>query len=160
MNGEKRRISSKALFTAIEELLAEDRQAVFTVTGMSMWPFLCHGRDQVIVERCDPKLLKRGDVVLFQTPLGNYLLHRITALGGDWFETTGDGNCSRDGLFPLACIKARACRFIRKGKPIHCDAPLWRLIFWAWGVLFPIRRFLLKLLRRISSIKNVIRKRA
>lgn len=60
MMEEKRWISSKALFTAMEALLAEDRQAVFTVTGMSMWPFLCHGRDQVIVKRCSPNNLKKG----------------------------------------------------------------------------------------------------
>lgn len=39
MDKEKRWISSEELFSAIEELLAENRQAVFTVTGMSMWPF-------------------------------------------------------------------------------------------------------------------------
>ena len=50
MEKEKKLISSQELFSAIGELLAQGRQAVFTVTGMSMWPFLCHGRDQVVVQ--------------------------------------------------------------------------------------------------------------
>ena len=44
MEREIQKIASKELFSMIEELLAEGRQAAFTVTGMSMWPFLCHGR--------------------------------------------------------------------------------------------------------------------
>ena len=43
MEREIQKIASKELFSMIEELLAEGRQAAFTVTGMSMWPFLCHG---------------------------------------------------------------------------------------------------------------------
>lgn len=159
MKEEKRWISSKALFSAIEELLAEDRQAVFVVTGMSMWPFLCHGRDQVVVERCDQTRLKRGDVVLFQTALGNYILHRITRLDSEFFESTGDGNCFRDGRFPRTCIKARVRSFIRKGKTIPCDSPGWRAVFALWGMLFPVRGVLLKTLVRAGRMKDSVKKR-
>lgn len=153
MEQEKRWISPDNLFPAIEELLAEGRQAVFTVTGMSMWPFLCHGRDQVIVERCCFSSLKTGDIVLFQTPLGNYMLHRITDLGDSDFETTGDGNCFRDGRFPSACIKAKACTLIRKGAEIPCDALFWRIVFGIWSVCFPIRSSLLRILKKVSQLK-------
>ena len=159
MMDETRKISSNVLFTAIEELLAENWQAVFTVTGMSMWPFLCHGRDQVVLKRCDLDKLKKGDVVLFQTPLGNYMLHRITRLKGEQFETTGDGNCFRDGLFPRNCVKAKACSFIRKGKTISCDEPLWQMIFDIWSFLYPIRRYLLWGLRGLSHVKAWVRNR-
>ena len=90
-------LPSKDLFAAIEEQLALGRKALFTVTGMSMWPFICHGRDSVIVEAGVPDLLRVGDIVLLQTPMTNYMLHRITGLKEDSFETTGDGNCFRDG---------------------------------------------------------------
>lgn len=96
---ETKRLAPELLFAAVEEQLALGRKASFTVTGMSMWPFICHGRDQVVVTACDPDSLRVGDVVLFQTPLGNYMLHRVTALGPDAFETTGDGNCF---FFPCA----------------------------------------------------------
>lgn len=56
---EKRWISSELLFTSIIKEFAEGRQAAFTVTGMSMWPFLCHGRDQVIVGSCRPEEIRR-----------------------------------------------------------------------------------------------------
>lgn len=56
---EKRLISSSVLFTAIEEELQNHHQASFTITGMSMWPFLCHGRDKVIITACAAADLKK-----------------------------------------------------------------------------------------------------
>ncbi|MGM9889487.1 MAG: S24/S26 family peptidase, partial [Floccifex porci] len=64
-------VSDQELFSVIGEVLAEQRQALFVVTGMSMWPFICHGRDKVIVEKVDSEKLKKGDIILLQTPLGN-----------------------------------------------------------------------------------------
>lgn len=154
MMEEKSWISSEALFSAVEELLDEKQKAVFIITGMSMWPFLCHGRDQVIVKKCDFDHLKKGDVILFQTPFGNYILHRITSLTSEYFETTGDGNCFRDGQFPISCIKAQVSSFIRKEKIISCDSALWKIIFKTWELLFPVRRYLLWILMGISHIKN------
>ena len=49
-----------------------------------MWPFICHGRDRVVLSSCTPDQLKVGDIVLFQTPLGNYMLHRITEHNALW----------------------------------------------------------------------------
>lgn len=155
MKEEKRWISSEALFSAVEELLAENRQAIFTVTGMSMWPFLCHGRDQAVVEHCNPETLKKGDIVLFQTVLGNYMLHRVTGLEENRFETTGDGNCFRDGWFSADCAKARAVTLIRKGQKIDCRSPVWKLIFHVWMFLFPVRKYLLCLLVKFSRWKNM-----
>lgn len=151
---EKRWISSEDLFSAIAELLAEQKQAVFTVTGMSMWPFICHGRDQVVVEACNSDMLKKGDIILWCTPSGKYLLHRITTLSENCFETTGDGNCFRDGIFPRSCIKARVVKIIRKEKTIDCSSPFWKIVFHIWMWFFPLRKWLLKLLRKISQLKR------
>lgn len=140
MDMEKQLISSKELFSAIEELLAEGRQAAFTVTGMSMWPFLCHGRDQVIVEACRPDLLRRGDIVLLQTYLGNYLLHRITEKTNTGVVTTGDGNCFRDGEFVFSCVRAKAVSLRRKGKIIKCGSWQWKIVSHIWMALFPLRK--------------------
>lgn len=115
---EKRWISSNDLFLAIGELLAENKQAVFTITGNSMWPFLAHGRDQVIIEKCNIAEIKKGDIVLFRTIYGNYILHRITKIMNHRFESTGDGLCQRDGSFELDCIEAKVVKLIRKGKII------------------------------------------
>ena len=155
---EIKRLEPSVLFAAVEEQLAQGRLASFTVTGMSMWPFICHDRDQVVVTACDPESLQVGDVILFQTPMGNYMLHRITALWQDNFETTGDGNRFRDGWFPLRCAKAKVVRIQRDGKSIDCEAPGWRFLFRVWMFLFPVRAPLLRLLKRLGRYKARIRR--
>ncbi len=155
---ETERMAPELLFSAVSEELAAGRDASFTVTGMSMWPFICHGRDQVVVTACDPASLRVGDIVLIQTPLTNYMLHRITALRTDAFETTGDGNCFRDGWFPRSCVKARVKTITRGGRTIDCSALRWRFVFTVWRVLFPIRKPLLRLCRRLGALKARIRK--
>lgn len=146
----KRTISAEILFDAVAKQLAENRQAVFTVTGMSMWPLLCHGRDSVIVEAPNPADLKKGDIVLFQPFPGCYLLHRITARGDGWFETTGDGNTTRDGHFPDRCLTARVTGLIRRGQYLDCRSLL--LLFYGriWMILFPLRPWLFRLWRKIN----------
>ena len=92
---------------------------------------------------------------LLQTPLGNYLLHRVTKVTALDFETTGDGNCFRDGYFPFLCLRAKVVKLIRKGKEIDCSLWYWRIVFFIWNLLFPIRKELLWLLRKISRLKNI-----
>ena len=50
MISEKHLISEHILFEEIRGQLAAGRMVSFTVTGMSMWPFLCHGRDRVVIK--------------------------------------------------------------------------------------------------------------
>ena len=57
------RIPATELFENVRLLLHEGYSASFTVTGKSMWPLLGHGRDQVILESCAGKALKKGDII-------------------------------------------------------------------------------------------------
>lgn len=140
MKSETRLISSKILFTAISEQLAGGRQASFTVTGMSMWPFLCHVRDKVIISAAKPENLRKSDIVLFQPVKDKFILHRITKRTPEYFETTGDGNLFRDGKFPYDCIMAKVDKVVRKGKTIDCDNLGWKILARLWMFLFPIRK--------------------
>lgn len=144
MNVEKRYISAKILFEAVSEQLACGRQAVFTVTGMSMWPFIRHGRDSVIVEAVKTEDLRKGDIVLLRASEEQFLLHRITRQSDGYFETTGDGNLFRDGKFPYSCIIARVRKVIRKGKTIDCDSFWWKMFSGIWMLLFPVRKYLFR----------------
>jgi len=156
---QRKYISSGELFPVVLDLLNEYKQACFIVTGMSMWPFICHGRDKAIVEKCDPDKVKKGDIVLLEAVSGRYLLHRITKVLPDGIQTTGDGNCHRDGVFPRSCIRAKIVKIIRKGKVIDCTSVLWRGIFCLWMRMFPVRRYLLAVLRRIGRLKGQLRKK-
>lgn len=140
MQRAKKLIPAEVLFAAIAEQLVCDRQAKFTVTGMSMWPFICHGRDQVIVGAVKPEELRKGDIILFQPVEGRYLLHRITKRTKEYFETTGDGNLFRDGKFLYDCVIAKVDKVIRNGKTIDSSNLGWRILSRYWMWLFPVRK--------------------
>lgn len=148
---EHRFISSEDLFTAISEQLALGRQATFTVTGMSMWPFLCHGRDQVVVGTVSREDLHKGDIVLYRIPEGKYVLHRITSLHAEAIQTTGDGNLFRDQPVSYSSVAAKVFSVVRKGKRISCSNWKWRLASHVWMNLFPFRRLLLRICTAIGN---------
>lgn len=151
MQKEKNLISSRVLFTEISEQLDRNRQAAFTVTGMSMWPLICHGRDQVIIEKTEKDRLKKGDIILYRITEEQYILHRITRMEDEYFQTTGDGNLHRDPFMPYESIIARVCKIIRDGKEVVCDELKWKALFRLWMFLFPIRKWIFRVWFRIRK---------
>lgn len=151
---EKKWISDKDLFSAVFDALLDGKQVSFTVTGMSMWPFLCHGRDKVIVSSVEN--LKKGDIVLWQTPTGRHILHRLVYLDDIYFETAGDGNCFKDGRLPRTMIKAKVVSVVRKNKKISCDSFKWRILGSLWTMLFDWRKILLIILKKTSHIFHYV----
>ena len=147
-------ISTHDLFPVMLSMMHEGHKVAFTISGYSMWPFLAQDRDKVILESVKTEELKVGDIILFQRPDNEYALHRITRIRQNYFESTGDGNCFRDGWFPMSCIKAKAITLIRKDKPMSCNSLFWKSVFYLWMKLYPIRRILLRTLKLISKIKN------
>lgn len=155
---EKKWIHSKDLFFAIEGVLAQGRQAVYTVTGMSMWPFLCPGRDQVILVSCESESIQKGDIVLIRTYLGNYLLQRVIKATKNGFEIMGDGYCFRSGYFPNDCLRAKVVRVIRKEREIECTARRWKILSICWIRFRFIRPLLLWMIQKSISLKNKIKR--
>jgi signal peptidase I len=82
----------------IAEVLAKGHSARFTATGDSMHPFIRSGQ-QLVVEGVDPRVLRRGDVVLARLERG-LTAHRIVTIErrGDVVVsiTTRGDNCSLD----------------------------------------------------------------
>lgn len=147
-------LQSEELFESINLILLEGYDAEFTVAGNSMWPFLSHERDQVIVRAKGNAPIKKGDIVLFCPEKGRYLLHRVTLLREGMFQTAGDCNCFYDGFFPKEYLNGVVISFRRKGKTVSCQNLLYRMSSQFWMFMFPLRRHLLRLLRFYCYIKN------
>ena len=148
------RLPATELFENIRQLLHEGYSVSFTVTGSSMWPLLGHSRDQVVLESCVGKSLKKGDIILFMPANGRYLLHRIDWVKDGKFRTIGDGSCVRDGVFDEACVVGRVVTLVRKGKEISCTNRLYKLSIGVWLALLWARPVLLKVLRKIAVWKQ------
>ena len=157
MKNNIKEIPVELFFQLVNDSLKENKNAIFTVTGNSMWPFIGHGRDQVEVVPIKLSELKKGDIVLFKTPGGAYILHRIMKLTKEGIITSGDGNTYIDGEFSRSSVLARVSKIIRKGKTLRCESLSWRIIFTLWRVSFPIRPFLLKTILVFCRIRKKIK---
>lgn len=156
MEKKEKQISAHDFFTLVKELLAENRQAVFTVTGYSMLPFLGSRRDQVCLDRCEKQHLRKGAVILFQkdVPPYHYILHRIYKVTEQGYHTMGDGNTFMDEPIRAEQVIGIVTKIYRKGKEIDCSSVWFRLFSGAWRWMKPFRGIFLGLYRGLSRVKR------
>ena len=113
------------------------------VSGNSMCPFL-HPGDQVFLENHQGKL-KKGDVVLFTRPTGQYVLHRIRKVNPDGsFIMMGDNQNWTEPVASAAQIHAKVTAVQRKGrlsKPGDAD---WWFYEYPWRWCAPVRKQICK----------------
>ena len=150
-------IPASELFSIIQPILNEGKNAVFYVSGMSMWPFICHNRDSVIITKPNPDKLKIGDIVLFRVPrTEKYILHRIVHIDNikQQIQTAGDGNTFYDGWFPKTSVVAVVTKIIYKNREIPVSDYKYQFLSTIWRKLFPFRGSLLRLLKKISRLKK------
>lgn len=125
-------------------------EAALTVTGYSMLPMLHDRRDRVWLTRLD-RVPKRGDVLLYRRENGQYVLHRvIRPEGSEQCLCCGD-NDSRAELVKHADILGVVSRFSRKEAVYSVRKRSYRLYVFVWTGLFPVRRPLLWVRRKLGT---------
>ena len=149
-----RKVSTHDLFPIIEELLAMNRQAIFTVKGTSMLPFIGDNRDSVVLEKRHFNNLQKGNIILFQYDNGKYILHRIYNTSKEGYQTIGDGCIYFDDWIRPDQVRGVVTKIIRKGKEIDCNLKKWKIIFSLWMGLLPIRKYLLQIYFKLGKIKR------
>lgn len=146
-------IANDILLNEVSALVAEGKTVRLKVKGNSMLPFITGDKDSVLLVR--PEVLKVNDIALACIANGSYVLHRIIKIEDDIVTLMGDGNIQGCERCHKSDIKAVAVRIFKNdGKEIDCTAS-WQL-FQAkmWGILKPLRRYLLAVYRRCKFIKS------
>lgn len=108
-----------------------------TVTGNSMQPMLCHGRDSVNLVPAGERQ-KRGQIILYRRDNGQYVLHRIVAVRPDGYLCCGDNQTQKETVRQdqlLAVVDG----FTRKGKQIPETHPGYRFYKGLWLGCYPLR---------------------
>lgn len=113
-----------------------------------MRPFLEDGRDKAILTQS--RNIKVGDPVLAELENKKYVLHRIVNIEGEKVTLLGDGNFLNE-YCTLNDIKALAVGFYRKGrkKADYIYENKWKVYSFFWTKLYPIRRYLLFIYRKV-----------
>jgi hypothetical protein len=137
------RVPFAHLAAIIHEVISVGGRVRLQVEGDSMWPWLRHGEDHVILASPQVRLWGRGDVVLVVDDRGRYVMHRVfrRRQGGVWL--LGDAQTGEEGPWRDEQIIALVERVERRGRELDMTSPVARLFAWGWLVCRPFRPGLL-----------------
>lgn len=139
-------ISNIDFFTLVEEEIKEGKSVTIPFKGNSMYPFI--RSDKYIITLTPIKEeLKINDIALFKYR-GEHLLHRLIEIKGNKYLFRGDGSIIQEELVERADIIAILARITTlDGKECRRDTFFWKQSHKLWQKLFPIRRYLIRILR-------------
>lgn len=132
-------VDTKEYLDVICSLLAEGRQEVpVTVAGSSMTPFLHHGDTVYLNPRVDPP--KKGDIVLYTRPSGQYILHRVVQVNGDGsYIMLGDIQTDREWIESVEAIHGIAVKALHRGRILTPRSARWQFFARVWLHMVPLR---------------------
>ena len=140
-----RSVSMQELGPLFEELLAAGQTVRFSPKGSSMLPMLREGRDSVVL-RSALKGLKKYDVALYRRDNGDYVLHRIVAVG-QTYTCIGDNQYIYEPGLRRDQFIAVVTGFTRAGQEHTVTESGYWLYCRIWHYSRGLRHFLLRAVR-------------
>ena len=138
------RLSPETALPLIIESIKQNGSCRVVVTGNSMFPFLHHKEDTVILsELTDPP--KKGDILFYTRPSGQCVLHRVMKADGDPIIFCGDAHYLTEPVRREKLV-AKAIAVDRGKKVVSFDSFRWRFISRLWIGTLPIRPFLMRII--------------
>lgn len=145
MQQQKRTVNAREYIAMLADLAEDGREVSMIVTGSSMNPFLCHGRDVVFFSRPD-RPLRPGDMVFYKRADGQYVMHRIVRqYDQQRFDMIGDAQLDIERGVSRGQIFALVTRVQRKGKEIGPGNFWWVFFAHVWRRMIPVRRAVMAL---------------
>ena len=134
-----RMVDTKEYLDVVSDLLREGRNNVpVTVAGSSMTPFFHHG--DTVYLNLPQKPLKKGDVVLYVRPTGQYVLHRIIRVNSDGsLIMLGDAQVDREWIEGSAAVRGIVVKVLHRGKVLTRSSFRWWFFEKVWPCVVPLR---------------------
>lgn len=131
--------------------IKEQKQILIAPMGSSMLPLLRGNCCQVILEypAVPPK---KYDVVLYRNEKGRLILHRIIEAYNDCYVICGDNTYTYERDIKPDAILGVMSGFYRKDSYISCESLLYKCYVRIWWKLFPLRKVLVRILRRMKRM--------
>ena len=123
----------------IRERLEMGQSVRFSPRGTSMLPMLRQGIDSVVLSPL-PERLSKYDLPLYRRDNGQYVLHRIVAVG-ETYTAVGDNQFDLEPGLRHGQMIALVTGFYRKDRFYAVTAPGYRLYCRYWHHSRPLRRF-------------------
>lgn len=142
-------LPNEILLSEVKELLSEGHTVTLRAKGDSMFPFIRGGRDCVVLQK--PVQVQTGDIVLACLPGKRYVLHRIRSMNHEQVVLMGDGNIRGMEICHREDIAGKVLQIIRNNRHVDCSSPAEKRKVRIWQCLFPLRRYILAVYRRIHK---------
>ena len=144
-------IPNDLFFSWVETEIAEGRSVQFRLKGVSMYPLIRGGKDEILVSPCSSEELVPMDVVLFRYQ-GRHVLHRIIRREGNWLTIQGDGSYVAKETCTVDDVIGKVQAIIRpSGKVISVDSWKWKLPSYIWSKMGLLKNPILRLLHYVSK---------
>lgn len=144
-----KQIPNDLFFAWVETEIAAGRSVQFRLLGVSMFPLIRNGKDEVLLRPCSAEELRPMDVVLFKYK-GRHLLHRIIRREGDRLLIQGDGSYVAQEQCTTDAVVGKVQAIVRpSGKVLPVENWQWRFPSWVWRHLGVFRNPLLRIFHRI-----------
>lgn len=138
--------------STIEEQLAAGRPVIFFTVGDSMEPLLFHRDTHIVIVKVDHRL-KKGELPLYRRPSGQYVLHRVIGVDGDFYYTRGDNRFAEERV-PCEWVIGVATEIFRHERHILVTDRSYQLYVWLWDKSYPVRYLAFRIKRKLSKLKG------
>ena len=137
MEEQKNTLDREAMAELLRSL-PEGEELLLQVTGWSMMPMLFHGRSTVTLVRERAYTPKKGDVVLFRRPTGEFVLHRVCKVEpSGLLLINGDAQSWTERILPVQVV-AKVTGFYRRRREISVGNRGYRIYCALWCPLRPL----------------------
>ena len=141
-----KQIPNDLFFAWVETEIAQGRTVQFRLKGVSMFPLIRGGKDDVVLRPCSAEELRPMDVVLFKYK-GKHLLHRIIRREGNRLLIQGDGSYVAQEQCSVDAVIGKVQAIVRpSGKAVSVESWQWRLPSFVWRKLGVLRNPFLRIL--------------
>lgn len=127
------------LVPLFRERIAAGQKVKFSPNGISMLPMLRQGIDSVVLSAV-PQTLRKYDLPLYRRDNGQYVLHRIVAVG-ETCTCMGDNQFAPEPGIRRDQMIGLVTEFYRGEKRHSVDEPLYRLYCSIWYNSRKLRHF-------------------
>lgn len=122
-------LPTETYFALVRQQLSDTGKAYVGVTGTSMMPLLHHLRDGVILE--PPRMIRVGDIVLFDRRNGRYALHRVIRKSKAAFTMAGDHQWFMERNLPYDQVIGVVVAINRNGRRISVKNIFMKIYAWS-----------------------------
>lgn len=148
-----RELDTREYISTLRDLVKEGHDVSLIVSGSSMSPFLIHHRDTIIFGPVEGSL-RRGDMVFYERPSGQYVMHRVRRVRPEGLYLIGDAQTQTEGPLSPSCVFAIVKAVRRNGLLLDDKSWQWRFFATIWLRVIPLRPLIIKFYKKISLLKR------